>query len=127
MDHPEGVSTRTGPYDDSRPNPQNLQNYLDPSLRMPEVPLYEQQVPNTDTTTRPQQVSRRNFQGTSADSSAAVTGELHQLVHAPEGVLPSDMVKYPSVQSGDGASYTTLLVILLALVVADVVACLRGH
>ena len=131
---PEGAITRTYPYEETRPNIQNIQQVPaqiltavpeDPRAHAREVPLYEQSVPNMDTTW-PQQVSRGNSQTVSADSSDATFSDLHKIVHAPEGVLPSDLVKHPTMRSDGSASYVTMLVVMLALMLADVVACFRS-
>ena len=58
----------------------------DPRAYAPETSLYS----------GPQEVSHGNHFTASIDNSVANGNELHRLVHAPEGVLPSDLVRCPA-------------------------------
>ena len=72
---PEAAMTRTTPYEETRPDIQN--------------PIYEQPVPNLESRLT-QHWSREGAQAVSADSSDATLSDLQKMVHAPDGVLPSD-------------------------------------
>ena len=52
--------------------------------------------------------------------------ELERIIHAPEGELPSDTVSSPVMRSTGNASHMTYCVVLLALIIADTLACVRA-
>ena len=53
-------------------------------------------------------------------------GELYELIHTRDGELPSDFVSSPVVRGAEHGSYVTYCVVVLALIVADVLACVRA-
>ena len=87
--------------------------------------FYEQGMPYMGIS-GPQEVSHGNHFTASTDKSVANGNELHRLVHAPEAALPLDLVGCPVARSHGGASSATMCVVLLALLVADISACLRA-
>ena len=58
-----------------------------------------------------------------APEAGAPCNDLHQLVHAADEELPSDLVSCPVVRSDGNASCIMLSVVVLALVVANILAC----
>ena len=55
----------------------------------------------------------------------AIGNEFDRIIHAPEGVLPSDTLGYPAVRDRSSASCVAAFVIMIALWVVDMVACVR--
>ena len=99
------------------PIPAFAAGYEDPRAHAREAPHCGQP--------RPQDVSRVQNPTTCADTSAATDNDLRKLAHAPAGVLPSDLVNTPTRSDGSG-NYATMMVVMLALVVIDIFACMRA-
>ena len=69
---------------------------------------------------------QRGREGAShANIPNAIGSEFDRIIHAPEGVLPSDTVGYPDVGDRGSASSVAAFVIMIALWVVDMVACVR--
>ena len=64
--------------------------------------------------------------GPMTNPSLPVATDLDKMVHARDGELPSDYVSCPVVRSDEHGSFRTFCVVVVALIVADVFACLRA-
>ena len=96
----------------------------DPRAYAPEAPIQDPGVAHIGIPVPPEEGHGENLHA-STDRSVANGNELHRIVHAPEGVLPSDLVSCPAVRSQSGMCYATMGVVMLALLVADIIACIR--
>ena len=74
----------------------NIQNIQDPRAHAREVPLYEQSMP---TSAQQGHMSPEQHSAASAGNPDANGIDLHRILHAPEGVLPSDVVSYPTMRT----------------------------
>ena len=105
-DMPDEASIRAL-HETLRPNDYQVpEQYLTAGLEDPRA--HAQEVPSDDPgmprmgISGPQEVSHGDHFTASTDSSVANGNELHRLVHAPEGVLPSDLVSCPAARSQGG-------------------------
>ena len=150
-DMPDETIVRAAPYEGARSNNQPLQEqipiqvqyfgdqrahappapyYDDQQAHVPLGPQYGQMGPNHGMAAVPDVGAQTNglaagSEGPMTNPSLPVATDLDKMVHARDGELPSDYVSCPVVRSGDHGSYITFCVVVVALVVADVFACLR--